>query len=457
MASGPGTGGLGVALSVHGPHGVLDVVVPAGATASDLAREYAEQSGLGSIPLLHNRLGRTLAPDESLAVAGVGAGDVLVASTTVHRTGGGTARPVPEPPSPAAGPLATLWFAVAAAVAVLAGLLAATASSPASRGVTTAMLVVATLVGVAPVGRYSVQRSLTAPAFAMAAVLAAVWDPDPARVPVVLGIGALSAAVAAAVARTLDDRVDEGLRVWIVAGGLLFLITAGNALLGLGPAVVWAVLLVLAVLATRFVPGLVVDVPDQLLIDLERLAVSAWSARERPQGRRGRVVASRSAVTLVAQSGGRMMAAAGVAIAAVAIVASGMLLGSEVSDVDRIGVRCQVLFAGGALVLAGRSHRHATPRIALRVAGLGCAALLFADLIGTWPTTRMAVLAGTAVTLAAVSVVVAVASGRGWRSAWWARRAEVAEGLCGALTLAALIVSVGLFRTVWELTSNVAL
>ena len=40
-------------------------------------------------------------------------------------------------------------------------------------------------------------------------------------------------------------------------------------------------------------------------------------------------------------------------------------------------------------------------------------------------------------------VVVAVATGRGWRSAWWSRRAEVAEGLCGAAALASVFVAVG--------------
>jgi len=52
-------------------------------------------------------------------------------------------------------------------------------------------------------------------------------------------------------------------------------------------------------------------------------------------------------------------------------------------------------------------------------------------------------------------VVVSVAAGRGWRSAWWARRAEVAEGLSGALTLAFLFVATGFCRAIWELTSNV--
>ena len=49
-----------------------------------------------------------------------------------------------------------------------------------------------------------------------------------------------------------------------------------------------------------------------------------------------------------------------------------------------------------------------------------------------------------------------MATGRGWRSAWWARRAEVAEGLCGAAALASVFVAVGLFQRVWELTSTVA-
>ena len=57
------------------------------------------------------------------------------------------------------------------------------------------------------------------------------------------------------------------------------------------------------------------------------------------------------------------------------------------------------------------------------------------------------------VALAVVLVVVAVAVGRGWRSAWWSRRAEVAEGLCGAFALAAVFVATGWFRQLWELAS----
>ncbi|WP_298755358.1 hypothetical protein, partial [uncultured Nocardioides sp.] len=52
--------------------------------------------------------------------------------------------------------------------------------------------------------------------------------------------------------------------------------------------------------------------------------------------------------------------------------------------------------------------------------------------------------------LALALVVAAVATGRGWRSAWWSRRAEVLEGLVGALALASLVPATGLFRLLWE-------
>jgi hypothetical protein len=57
--------------------------------------------------------------------------------------------------------------------------------------------------------------------------------------------------------------------------------------------------------------------------------------------------------------------------------------------------------------------------------------------------------------LAVLLVVVAVATGRGWRSAWWSRRAEVAEGLAGAGAIAALVVACGLFRALWEIKFRV--
>jgi hypothetical protein len=59
----------------------------------------------------------------------------------------------------------------------------------------------------------------------------------------------------------------------------------------------------------------------------------------------------------------------------------------------------------------------------------------------------------TAVGLGLVVVLAAMATGRGWRSAWWSRRAEVAEALCGSSALAVVLVASGFFRHVWEMTS----
>jgi hypothetical protein len=446
-----------LAVSVHGPAGVVDLVVPAGATALDLAAEYAAQSGLGAVPLLHTRLGRPLAPDSALVRSGVDSGDLLVATTAPPAEG----RPEPRPAllersSAAPGPLAAAWFSVSAGVAALAGWVAARAGSSDQATVAVGLLLLAAWVGVLPVGRLAAQRALAAPAFGAAAAFAVVWDPHPERLPVVAGISALAAAVTAGVARALGDDVEDGLQVWMVAGGSVFAVTSLTALLGLPAAVAWSALLVAAMLAARVVPALAIDVPDQLLIDLERLAVTAWSARERPRGRRGRAVASPAAVAEVAARGTRLVTAASVAVAAVAIPAAAMLLATVSGGTDRIGARCLVFFAGGALLLAARSYRHAAARALLRVAGLGCWASLVVVLLGSWDGALVAALAAAVIGLAALLVVVAVATGRGWRSAWWARRAEVAEALCGSAALASVLVAAGLFGRIWELTSNVA-
>lgn len=457
MATGRGPSAAdSIAVSVHGPAGVLDLAVPPGASAADVAREYAAQSGLGTMPLLYTRLGAPLLADVDLSDAGVDSGDVLVAATCVHRPAPARhdhllARS-PEPP----GRVSVLWFGIASALAVLAGWFATRSTSDTLRTVTVDLLVVAAVVGVVPLGRYAAHRALAAPAFGAAAALVVVWDDHPERLPMVLGIAALGGAITAAVARSFSEHVEEGLRVWMVAGGAVFVASGLSALVGLSSAVTWSILLIGAMLAARFVPSFAVDVPDQLLIDLERLAVTAWSARDRPRGRRGRAVASPQAVALVAHSGTRLVTAASAAIAVVAVVSAGLLLSTITLDLDRIGARCLVFFAGAALLLAGRSYRHVAARALLRVAGLGCWALLAQELLRGASSTLPAVLGGASITLACLMVVVAVATGRGWRSVWWARRAEVAEGLAGAAALASVFVATGLFRVVWQLGSRIS-
>ncbi len=441
-----------IAVSIHGPAGVLDLSVPRGASASDLAREYAEQSGLGSAPLLYSRSGQPLRPDLALDEAGVGTGDVLVATTSVHR---------PAPPRPSArphevvrapGPLAITCFWVAGALALLAGWTGSRAEAPGLQHVTVGLLLVSVALGVLPWGRFADQRVLVAPVFAAAAAFVLLSDPAPERLPLVLGMASLAAAVVAAVGRALADVPDQGLVVWMVAGCGWFLAAGAGALLGLSAAVVWSVVVVISVLAARFVPLYAVDVADQYLIDLDRLAVTAWSARERPPGRRGRIVVPPSLVSDVAASAQRTMTAASVAVAASVVLASSLLLATVEPEFDRIGVRCLVFFAGAALLLTARSHRHAGPRVLLRLAGLASWTLLAAELLTVMTEPRRAALLGVAIALGSVLVLVAVMTGRGWRSVWWARRAEVAEGFSAAAAIASVVVSTGLFRTLWEIS-----
>ena len=107
-------------------------------------------------------------------------------------------------------------------------------------------------------------------------------------------------------------------------------------------------------------------------------------------------------------------------------------------------------------MLAARSYRHVLARSLLRVAGLyAWLALVVARLLDAPERTQWYVV-GLVLALAVAVLAAAVATGRGWRSVWWARRAEIGESLCGAFAVAALVVAAGLFRHLWELTSLIA-
>jgi len=449
----PGT----LAITVHGQAGVVDLLVPAGASGEDVAREYAAQCRLAFVPALHTRSGSRLEPDMPLSAAGLTSGSVLVAAGSPRAPGSRDPRSSARgrtwlPAAP--GSFSAAWCAVAVAAGVLSGWFAAHLHGS-EHDVAVLVLAGTALLGVLPLGAHAAHRAAAAPAFGAAAALATVWAPEPEKLPTIVGASALVAAVTAAIARALDRRAGEVLRVWIVAGVALFVLTGAGALIGVRPEVVWSVLLVLAMLAARFVPSLAVDVPDQYLIDIERLAVTAWSARDRPHGRRGRTVVRPDDVALVAARAARTVTAAAAAIWVVAGVSAPMLLSTATLPVDRVGARVLVFLVGAALLLTARSYRHRGARAMLRGAGLTCWVALLVVVLGLLSDQRLFTLAVAVIVLAALLVVVAVANGRGWRSAWWSRRAEVAEGLAGAGAIAALVVSSGLFRTLWEIKFRV--
>ena len=442
-----------IPVSIHGPAGVLDLVVPAGATSVDVAREYARQADVPGIPLLQTALGDRLNAAAPLGEIGVQPGDVLVATTGVHRPRRTTlleaAKNAPESPA-----LASMIATLASLVAVLSSWYAARAGEDAIRTVAVGILLACALAGVLPLGRHASQRAAAAPAFAAAAAFAALYEPGVHLLPAILGAAGISAAVVAGIGRALAVGSDEAATVWIASGLTVFACCALPALLGWDARVAWTLLVFLSMMAARFAPSLAIDVPDEALLDLDRLAVTAWSARDgRRSGRRGRIVVTADAMERLVRRASRLVAGASLAILVTVVVASPLLLHSATIDLDRIGARCLVFFAGCALLLAARSYRHAAARSLLRLAGLGALAALVVHLVVGPGAAHLDPFFYLVVALGAVSVAAAVATGRGWRSVWWSRRAEVAESLCGSFAFAAAVVAAGVFRRLWEMTS----
>ena len=448
MAAQPALTVGALALTVHGPAGVVDLVVPADAQVVDVAREYAVACRLRAEPVLHTRRGEPLEPDATLASHGIASGAVLAAEGAVAMAGG-PRRPRRSVATGRAGGLSALVAAIAAACAVYAGWAGAHADGL-RQHLIVALLGVGAATGLVPTGPYAPRRAVVAPAFAGAAAFAVAWNPAPERIPTVLGVAALVAAVAAALARAVDARAEAELRVWVITGAAVFVITAAGALAGVAPQVVWTCLLVGAVFAARLVPSYAVDVPDSYLIDLERLAVTAWSARVRPPGRRQRTIVPIAAVSEVAGRGSRLLAASAWAILGLAVLSGPLLLATATRPIDRVGARIVVLAGAAALLLAARSYRYWLPRGLLRIAGIVLTVVGLVAALRPLGNGLVLGLGVVGVVLGVILVATAIATGRGWRSIWWAARADLAEALAGATTVGALVVAVGLFRHLWE-------
>lgn len=447
-------GAEGLALSVHGPAGVLDFVVPGGASAWDVAREYAEAAGLAAIPLIYTRTGEALAPDAVLAERGFASGDLLVAAVSAYRPparrgGSGRSAAVTGPTDPA-------WVALcsmAAAAGVVAGLLASRADDATWRTPPVALLLLAAVVGVLPWGRLAAPRALAAPAFAGAAAYALAWRPGADQQPAVVAVCGLAVAVAAGVAWLLGPRAREGLLVWGLTGLGLAAVCALGSLPSWPTAAVWSLVVLAALLAARLIPELAVGVPDRMLLDLDRLAAGAWSARDPVPLRRGRLVVPTAYVADLAHRGARVVAAGAGAVGVLAVGGSVALLDVVERPIDVLGARVLVGCAAASLLLVARSHRHAAARLLLRAGGLGSAAVLAVSLLAELASTALLAVLLATVVAAGGAVAAAVAIGRGWRSVRWIRWADVAEAVCGAVALGAGFVAGGGFRLLMDLVA----
>jgi hypothetical protein len=348
--------------------------------------------------------------------------------------------------------VAVLWCCLAVAVATFAAFCAAGATGG-ERDLVVGLLAGAAVLGLVPSGEYVVPRALAAPCCLGAAALAWAWQPGSERLPIALGVAAAAVAAGAAMVRAVVGPAEPQLRVLVASGLLVLAVTGSVTLLGWEPRVAWAILLAGGLLAARFVPALAVDVPDQYLVDFERLAVTAWSARDPAPRRRVRSVVPIGAVAEVAERGGRLLAASAGVVLVVTAVSAPLLLWSATLPVDRIGARLEVGLVGAGLLLAARSYRHPVARVLLRVAGLACMAALARYAAPRLGQGQLFAVSVTAIGLGVLVAVAALATGRGWRSAWWSRRAEVAEAVCGSSALAVVLVASGFFRYLWELTS----
>jgi hypothetical protein len=460
-------------LTVRGADDAVDLVVPAGTTCDALAGEYAAAVGRPTPPALTTTSGRSLDPRRSVAEVGVEPGDVLYA-VDLHSSPGpdptpGVDGPHKVPPSrtgmdtavtPAVTPLVTPVIAgLLAGAAVLAAML-----GPADRGWAAApagglLILAAGAVGVAAaVGVPTALRAVpVAPALGGAGGLLVLVGPAPGRLQLaVTGAAVLVAVVAAGLSAVAAAPLVRLLRVWLVGAAVVGLSAAAGLALGTPDRSVWVVLFLAGVVVARLAPYLVVDVPDESLLDIDRLAVTAWSARERPPSRRRRLMIRQAGVVETAHAGQRLLLWTPVAVAAATTVTAAALArwsAAAEPGWDRWGVAVLLVSGGAALALSSRSHRVPGPRRALRAAGTAVlvaaalSTLLVVGVVGTWLTAVGLLVAGL------LAVVAGRALGRGWRSLWWARTADVVEGLGVVLAVAALPVASGLSSWVRQLPS----
>ena len=234
----------------------------------------------------------------------------------------------------------------------------------------------------------------------------------------------------------------------------LAVLTVVLLLLGGSVQGLWAVLFAAAVVGARLLPYTVVDVPDEALLDLDRLAVTAWSAREQPRGsRRRRSIVRLDGVTEVVRRGHRLVAAGTVVIALVAAVTGPLLTLGAGRGLQGVSTLVMVGLGGAELALVARSFRSTLPRVALRSAAVWVLAFLGYDVLDTYGRTADWVTFAAVVALALLVTLSAVSLGRGWRSVWWARVADLVEGLSIVLVVAAVPLASGFYEVVRGFTA----
>lgn len=458
-------------LTVTGAAGRLDVAAPLGTDVASLAAEYAERLGLDRAPALTTAAGQSLDPGARLEQV-LDHGELVVAHPTergVSRSGGAspvTTQAVQTQEERGLFRATSTVLVLAGGCAVIAAALVAASSTLGSgsevvpgsswaRLASAAVLMSGALLVAVPRPGSGSSRSwsfLAGPALGAAGGFAAVWVPTRGGVLLSVTVAGIAAVALAAVARTgLDGEREDLARVWLLAGGVA---TVGSVLalvVGASPLALASVLFAAAVMVTRLLPSLVVDVPDDVLLDLDRLAVTAWSAREPPRGGRRRHQVRSPMVREVAHHSRRTVAAGVVVTCFTAAVTGPVMVlagGGEPTRWAHWAGLAMVVLGAASLALVGRTNRSLLPRLLLGLtAGWLVALTVTVVAVDLEASGRWYVFVAVAV-LAPAVVLAAVSLGAGWRSVWWARVGEVLETLSGVFVLALLPLASGLFDLV---------
>jgi len=445
-----------VRLGVAGPTRRIDLAVPVWADAATVLAAYQDATGESGPAVLRTSDGSVVEPSRPLTALGLEHGTLLhVGPPQVDDASRAATGPV------AHAPTASAWrgrTAVGlAALTVLAGAALSLDLAAGPRAEAAAVLLVVVLLCAGHVRRDPAGWSAAVPALGAAAGLLAGYQDGPGGL--FLGIavaGLVALAVAACLRAVVPLGEEEVLEVWLASAGvlalaaLLVLVTDGTAT-GL-----LALLLSTAALAALLLPALVVDVADEVLVDLDRLAVTAWSARERPRGGRTRSVVRAETVRAVVRRAQRRVSAGTVAVAVVVGACGPLIALLSPRGLTGDGARVLAFLGAVGLALAARGVRASVPRTGLRLAAgvtvlaLGVHLVLRLHAAGA---DGFALVPALAAGLGGLVALAAAALGRGWRSVWWARAADVAQTLALVLMVAALPVATGLFVWVRQFVS----
>ncbi|MGZ4697673.1 MAG: hypothetical protein ACXVGT_09230 [Oryzihumus sp.] len=301
--------------------------------------------------------------------------------------------------------------------------------------------------------RASVGARLVAPILGVAAGMSLPALDAAGAGRVALIAGCTVGAVVAGVARVSSGARDGAARVALVVLAVLGVVNVLGVLLEWPGFAVAAVVAGLAPMVVRMLPSLGLDVPDEQLVDTERLSTTIWSVREPTRRRRRRI---RLPELQHRFREARDVVAAGTLWgAALAPVALAVLLATpDRTSLSRWGAVALCALTVMGLGYQSRAVRDRLPRFAL----LGAGAVVLAE--GLYAVGQLAGAAAatgvvaTVLLIAVLALAGSLAFTRGWSSPRLSRLADLLEGTAVVCCLPAALVAGDLLELLRRTTSG---